>query len=408
MSKYRPLVAASLSCLLAAAALADDITVTPGAGAIAAALAKAKSGDTVKIPAGEFTETVTVPPGVTLEGAGADKTTLTGVKFAAINAQAHARIIGFTIKAGSVTRGVNTSEPVRIERCRFIKVPEAVAMMGAPLSDVVACEFIDCPIGVRAIGKACPTVWGCLFRGGDMGVFAMDGSPYIRNNAFVGQKAGIRMLPPDMEPAIIRNNVFVNCSEAAVKVLDPKDGFGGPSIRNNVVQNCGAAVISPPSLTQNMGHTVFTVTKSPAFRDEKDAKTIEATSEGDAGAAVTDGGEITFKNAALLDGKGIRVASEVEGTKGTIGPEKEWMRVGVGATGTLPPQRFGGKDGRLIANAVAEEYQYLGVIRRPMGSQSMGVRNGVRCDTIKPGDGKEPTELSFDISRFFSESGLKP
>ena len=62
----------------------------------------------------------------------------------------------------------------------------------------------------------------------------------------------------------------------------------------------------------------------------------------------------------------------------------------------------------LIANSVGEEYQYLQVMGRGMGSQSMGKENGVTVDRQKPGDGQKPDEFVFDISRFFSESGMKP
>lgn len=398
-----------LTLSLACSAMAEDIAVSPGKDAITAALAKAKAGDVVKVAAGEYTESIVVPADVTIEGAGADKTTLTGVSGVTINCDGpHVRIVGLTIKPGpKPLRGVNTSFPVRVERCRFEKVPEAVAMMSAPLSDVVACEFVDCGIGVRAIGGACPTVWGCSFKGGNLGVFGMNGSPYIRDNVFNGTKCGVRMLPHDIQPSIVRNNVFINCPDGAVVVLDSPKAFAGPSVRNNVVANCGAAVVAPAKLAGGVTHNLYKVSKAPAFRDEAGGEVATTgNTEGDAGATVSDTLTVKVAHPELVDGKGVRLCSEPEGTAGTIGLEKGWLSVGIGAAGPLPPARFGGK--MLIANSVGEEYQYLRLMGRPMATQSMGVVGGVRTDTHTPGDGKEPAQLVFDISRFFSESGLKP
>jgi hypothetical protein len=408
----RPLPVFSLAVLslaLSHSAVADDIAVSPGKDVVAAALAKAKAGDTVKLAAGEYTESVVLLGDVTLQGAGADKTTITGVKGVTINCQGpHNRITDLTVKGSAEPlRGVNTSTPVRIERCRFVKIPEAVAMMGAPLSDVVACEFVDCGIGVRAIGEASPTVWGCSFKGGNIGVFCMHGSPYIRDNAFVGVKSGVRTLPHDSEPGIIRNNAFIDCTDGAVVVLSSPDIFSGPSIRNNVVSNCSAAVIAPASLTRGVTHNLFNMNAGQAFRDDKGAAvTAPDNIEGDAGVAVSDALSVKVAHPELVNGKGIRHSWENPGTAGTIGLEKEWLQLGIGAAGTLPPARFGGK--RLIANSVAEEYQYLQLTGRKMGRQSMGKDGGVSVDRMTPGDGKKPEELVFDISRFFSESGLKP
>lgn len=402
-----PIALVTLS--LAHAVLADEIAVSPGKDTIAAALTKAKAGDTVKLAAGEYTESFSLPGDVTLKGAGADKTVITGVKGATINCQGpHNTVSDLTVKGSKdAFRGVNTSTPVRIERCRFVNVPEAVAMMGAPLSDVVACEFVDCGIGVRAIGNACPTVWGCSFKGGNMGVFAMDGSPYIRNNLFQGNKVGVRMLPHEIQPAIIRNNDFVDCTDSAVTVLEPRNGFGGPSIRNNIVANCGAAAEVPAKFAGDTTSNLYKVTKAPAFKDAKGTEVpTTGNTEGDAGVAVSATLAVTLAHPELVEGKGVRLSSEAPGTKGTIGLEKAWMQVGVGATAPLPPVRFGGA--MLIANSVGEEYQYLQVMGRGMGGQSMGKENGVTVDRQTPGDGQKPAEFVFDISRFFSESGMKP
>jgi hypothetical protein len=166
-------------------------------------------------------------------------------------------------------------------------------------------------------------------------------------------------------------------------------------------------VTAPTKLAGGASHNLYKVSKTPAFRDEKGAEVATTgNTEGDAGVAVSDALAVTVAHPELVDGKGIRLSSEKPGTVGTIGLEKEWLKLGVGTTGTLPPARFGGKT--LIANSVGEEYQYMRLMGRQTGNQGMGMVGGVPHDTHTPGDGKQPASIVFDISRFFSESGLKP
>src|SRR5262245_37100207 len=119
-------VSVLLSCCLLALpgprARADELRVSPGPSAITQPLTKAKDGDVLKVAAGQYTESIELSVSVTLEGAGADSTTLMAVKYAAINCAAtQVRIVGLTIKPAEQTvRGVNSSLPVRIERCRFV------------------------------------------------------------------------------------------------------------------------------------------------------------------------------------------------------------------------------------------------------------------------------------------------
>lgn len=412
-SKSRAFVIAiGLVCGTCATLAAEEIKVSPGAGAIGAALKKAKAGDVLKIEAGEYAESVEVPGDVAIEGAGADKTIITGPDYAVVRCGGpRVRIVGVGMKGGEKTvRGVNANGPVRIERCRFVGLPEAVAMAESPMSDVVACEFVDCRIGVRAIGGACPTVWGCVFKGGDMGVFAMDGSPYIRNNLFTGMKTGIRMMPHDIQQASIRNNVFVKCEQAAIAVLAGERLFLGPSIRNSVIVDCGAAIVGGEKQVAHFSHAVVQRVPEPVIRDDAGKKGAEAAARQVTTAEfelkVGDDFTVTMSKPELVEGKGVRLCSEEKTATGTIGLEKAWMRLGIGATGALPPVRFGGE--MLIANSVHEEYQYLKVLGRPRSRQSAGKKNGVMVDRLMPGDGKEPKELVFDISRFYGEMGVLP
>jgi hypothetical protein len=412
MSPLRVLPAVFLAFAIARFSAGEEIKVTPGAGALVAALAKAKAGDVIKVGAGEYPESVRVPGSVTIEGAGADRTTLVGTDYAVIDCTgAHTRIVGLTIRGGEKTvRGVNAERPLRLERCRFLAVNQAVGLMAAPLSDIVACEFIDCGVGVRAI-LASPTVWGCAFKGGTVGIVSIEGAPYVRNNLFQGMKKGLGMDPGKTEPAIIRNNLFIGCEEAAVVLRGGRERLSAPSMRNMVVVHCGAAVIAPKDLVSRVSHAVLHRVRGSAFRDPEGMETLRigeaAIQEGDAGITVENEFRITVSNGAVVEARGVRLPAEPKGTRGIIGLDQEWRQVGVSTPTGLPPIRFAGMP--FIANSVHEEYQYLEVLgRRKGGTQALLSENGIMVDRLQLEDGREPAELIFDVSRFYSESELAP
>ncbi|MEX2217959.1 MAG: right-handed parallel beta-helix repeat-containing protein [Phycisphaerales bacterium] len=390
--------------LLSLPALADEHKAAPGDGTISAAAAKAKEGDTIVLEAGEYTDSVRLPGGVTLKGAGAGKTILTGKSYAAIYCEGpHVTISGLTIRhAEGVVRGVNTSTPVRVERCRFEKVPEAVALMTAPLSDVVACEFHECGIGVRAIAESAPTVWGCRFTGGRIGVFNMEGAPHIRNNVFDGVETGVRLVVGEnADGAIIRSNVSHRCRNAAIEAESRAEPIFGPSIRNNIAVGCGTAVIAPAGLARRITHNLAHECGEAPFRD-KAGKTLESeNARDDPKLAFTPEGDVAIGAQEVTAGKGLGAA---KGEAADIGPEKGWGRFGCAAAAELPPVRFGETK---IANSVREEYQYLGVLGARMSGQSLQQKDGKAYDVMEAtgADGK-PLEVRFDISRFFKERGL--
>lgn len=398
---------------------ADDIPAKPGEGSISAATAAAKPGDRIILDAGEYRDQVKLPEGVTLRGAGADKTILIATGYAAISTTGRNTIItGLEIRAGDkTTRGINSSLPVRVEWCRFRALPEAVALADAPLSDVVRCEFVDCRIGVRAIGGSSPTVWGCLFRDGakgSVGVFALDGSPYIRNNLFADQDTGLRLVVGESgDVAIIRNNVFLRCRDAAVTVMPGKSSTFGPSVRNNLAAECGALAVGPEAMLTGVTHWITHKTADPLLRTAEGAA-IKADNDqrrflaADPRVVLKESGELLIGDAGPLEGKGVRLCSEEKGKTGVIGLTRECARPGViGAPDdAVPPVRF--REDGLIANCVAEEYQALRMWGLRPGGQGLVSRGGRHFDEQRVlRDGKETT-IAFDITRFFGEMGLEP
>ena len=392
-------------------AMAADIEAAPGKGTISAALAKAKRGDTVKLAAGEYQDELKIPAGVSVVGAGLDKTKLTGTGHALVQvAGANVTITGIELRPGeTLERGVNSDSAVRVERCRFVKFPHGIALMGAPLSDIIACEFKDCDIGVRAIGKASPTVWGCRFEGGRLGVLAMDGAPYIRNNLFHNLDEGMRLGSEEMP--IVRNNVFWKCRAHGVLVMTAgKMAIMEPSIRNNIFAECGDAVSGPADCMSGLSHALVFRSGDPPVHIEGEGAAFDLAAKhigsADPGLKLDDDGTLIVKNADATRGKGVRLSDQAPGEKGDIGLTEGWNMPGcrLPAGVKLPPVRFSGPI--FVANGVAEEYVYLASKGCKMEKQATGTTEGRQLDILSVTcDGKKRT-WKFDIDRFFGEIGI--
>ncbi len=71
------IVALSMLAVMPAPALAEIIDVQEGQS-IQVAIDKAKAGDTVQVAPGIYEESIVMKPGVTVQGSGADKSTIQG------------------------------------------------------------------------------------------------------------------------------------------------------------------------------------------------------------------------------------------------------------------------------------------------------------------------------------------
>lgn len=414
------LLAATIVLAPASFSLAKDINVPPGHATISAALAGATAGDVLILAEGEYTDALTLPEGLTLRGVGPDKTILVPTSNVAIRIAGPKVIIADLAirgKAGDAAtplpdqdatfRGVNSDLPVRIERVRFTNIREAVALMVAPLSDVLACEFIDCETGVRAIGEACPTIAGCAFSGGRMGIFSMEGSPYIRDNLFTDNNEAIRIVAGLSCMAIIRNNTFHNNQSAAITVMSRGDRAGLLTIRNNLFVNCPVAITAPPGDSPIITDSViFASSENPIRSNTGEAtRDLAANRITIADPKLTlDGFRATIVDASILTGKGARLAHEKPGAKGHIGPSAEPV---FGVAATLDPAAYPVRWAEPVhtANSVSEQYQYM----RAMGIRAS--RQGKIDTDAGPQDvhtRADGGKLAFDISRFFGEYAVEP
>lgn len=386
---------------------AEDIAVAPGKGTISAAALRSKAGDVLTLAAGTYEDAVTLPADVTLRGAGADLTILVPTDRVAIQcAGPRITLQAFAIAGNDTFRAVNTDSAVRLAQVRITKAQEAVALMGAPLSDVIACEFIDCGVAVRAIAESSPTIYGCVFSGCDIGVLSVRGAPYVRNNLFMDCKEGVRIaLGGSGNNPILRNNTFKSCTAAGVTILASKETGIAPFIRNSVFVYCAAAITCEPfgysapicdAAVQNAGDPPVRGAAGAASLDLAASRFVIA----DCGLTVTPEFEITL-NAAVVQGKGIRMPQAPATARGDLGPE------GISRFGTKLEVPEGHAPVRwlepvFIANCVGEEYAAMRMLGRRGGSQSLRQGPSGPQDVFSGGG----AETRFDISRFFGESSI--
>src|SRR6185295_12184877 len=94
---HRVLACVALGLLGPSIAVADELKAAPGEGTISVVASKAAKGDTIVLEEGQYRDSITLPAGVTLRGAGAGKTILLPKGYAAINCQgAEVTVCGLT------------------------------------------------------------------------------------------------------------------------------------------------------------------------------------------------------------------------------------------------------------------------------------------------------------------------
>src|SRR5262249_34414187 len=80
-----------------------------------------------------------------------------------------------------------------------------------------------------------------------------------------------------------------------------------------------------------------------------------------------------------------------------------WRHPGCATPAPLPPIRF--HPPLFIANAVAEEYQYLRLRDLAIGEQSVRTANGKSIDRLECSAAGKPVVVEFDVSRFYADPG---
>ncbi len=171
---------------------------------IQAAIDVAQPGETVKVAAGEYSESVKLRPGVCLLGSGAKHTVL--------DARGEARtLVDLTAAPGSVVSGFTMRRTVQDAGC-------------AQPSDPFLCSgnwyHAAIYIGGETWGDpthdAPPIITNNVFEANDTGVmFYWRSSAVLRNNVFVDNRVGF-VANHYQDRTLVANNIFYNNTELAI------------------------------------------------------------------------------------------------------------------------------------------------------------------------------------------------
>lgn len=228
---------------------------------IGRALEVAEPGDTIRIRAGVYSESLTLISGVSLEGDGAERVTLTNSGLI-VRAQdvTEASISGVTFKGGSAgsptvllyrssviiehcdftgaaSRGLEVqeiAEPV-IRSCRFVNLSGAGVFFAANATGLMeSCVISGCGTdGISVGGSSSPSIVGCLVQNnGQNGLFAYEqSSPQVRRSLFKSNRLHGALVQSKASPS------FDACqfqNNAATGILSQD---GAPTVRDSVVRH---------------------------------------------------------------------------------------------------------------------------------------------------------------------------
>lgn len=174
----------------------QDLTIRVPAdeATIQAALASAQMGDVVEVAAGDYTENLTVPPGVSLTGAGPDKTVV------------HGRISlgGSDLKVSGL----------KVTATGAVGLPAtAMGISGeAPNSTISGNQVEGFAIGIRLSGSEGTTLRGNRVRLNGTGIELFEAGPLLLTDNLVlnNTKAGIRLASDVDETRVLFNTVVGN------------------------------------------------------------------------------------------------------------------------------------------------------------------------------------------------------
>ncbi len=206
---------------------------------VVSAIRLAREGDTVVVPAGtaSWASTLTITKGITLQGAGDDKTVILddvartplnkggAILIADLNPKQSFRLTGITFRAGSLTtRGNNgavrirgTCSAVRIDHCHFDSLHQlCVHTYGSIFGVIDHCTF-DCTRGSLAI-LVWHDTWGNKAHGdgswNDLPYFGSEKFLFIEDNTF--NNFGAKQTNGNIDAKngaryVARYNKFNNC-----------------------------------------------------------------------------------------------------------------------------------------------------------------------------------------------------
>lgn len=229
--------AAAFACGVALVALATSATPAParilrvdtGASA-AAAVARAAAGDTVLLAAGSFKETIAIPRGVCLRGAGVGRTVLTYPGNEVV------RVSGGSGEARGSGSAGSVASPAALIALTVRDARTGIAVDGADLR-VASCHIEDCEeVGVRVRGPARVELANDVLEGNDVAVLAREGAELrIHDSEIRGSEVGLDVDGAAIEVAassLTGNQLGAVVRDAGRLVLGDRAGAGNRIYKN--------------------------------------------------------------------------------------------------------------------------------------------------------------------------------
>jgi parallel beta-helix repeat protein len=157
-------------------------------------LSAAKPGTTVTLPAGEFHGGVTLPPGVSLKGAGVGKTIVTGGL--TVSGGKGAQISDLTVKDAGIV--VKNAESITITRVRVTGATTGIAFNGVKQGRIENCVSDENRFGIAIGGGADCVVVNCtVTQCPEMGIsVAACPNAVVFNNCIVGSAVCLNIDKP--------------------------------------------------------------------------------------------------------------------------------------------------------------------------------------------------------------------
>jgi hypothetical protein len=253
MKKVALFISIFLICLISFNLNAKTINVSPG-DSIQTAIDSAVSGDIINVAPGDYNEDITIKKGITVEGSGSGKTSITGFNvIPLVTMQDNTKIKGFYLKSSASSNIVVNGNNVIIESNRInakytaIKANSSNATIYDNLIDQVAftaIHFID------SQGQIYNNQIGSVY----MNMFFVDSNVQVYRNIINGNGESNNGIMMENTTAIIANNLIY---KHVFDGINANSGSYATIINNTFYANETHGIISIDSTTVIMNNIIM-------------------------------------------------------------------------------------------------------------------------------------------------------
>lgn len=201
---------------------ADD-----GPLALAVAAAVAQPGDVILVGPGTFDAPGPLPPGVTVRGAGADRTTLRARRFVGLAGAPRGSLVveDLTLRAEGprAVVGVASAGRLAVRRCAIEGFEHGVALAGAEHALIERSVLRGCALGVRtsagAGGAGAVTLEAVRFERCRVGLLHLAGAAELTEGAFAECGVGLVVVAGGGAGLMADGPAFDRCRRAGAEVI---------------------------------------------------------------------------------------------------------------------------------------------------------------------------------------------